>query len=69
MNIAETRQTMKVNLDTRNAPAASSYDAQIYRSTHGDTFRPLWQNQHVPQEFTAELEPLEVVFIELSGHR
>ncbi len=69
VNIAETRQTMKVNLDTRNAPAASSYDAQIYRSTHGDTFRPLWQNQHVPQEFTAELEPLEVVFIELSGHR
>ncbi len=32
-----------------------------------ETFRPLWQSQPVPQEFTAELEPLEVVFVELCG--
>ncbi len=68
MNIAETRQTLMVNLDTRNVPAAKSYDAHIYRSTQSETFRPLWQNQQVPQKFTAELEPLEVVFIELSQH-
>jgi len=68
VNIAETRQPLEVNLDTRNAPAEESCDARIYRSTQGETFRPLWQNQHVPQEFTAELEPMEVVFVELSGN-
>lgn len=67
VNIAETRQPLHVNLDTRNAPAARSYDAQIYRSTQGETFRPLWQSQSLPKEFTAELEPLEVVFVELDA--
>ncbi len=67
LNIAETRQPLKVNLDASNAPARPSYDAQIYRSTQGETFRPLWQNQHVPHEFAAELEPLEVVFVDLDA--
>ena len=53
VNIAETRQPLKVNFDTRNAPAQKSYDAQIYRSTQGETFRALWQSQHVPRAFTA----------------
>ena len=67
MNIAETRQPLTVDLDSRNAPAANTYDARLYRSTEGQAFRPLWQNQHVAQVFTAELEPLEVVFVELSS--
>ena len=67
VNIAETRQPLKMSLDTRNAPAEESYDARIYRSTQGETFRPLWRNQHVPKEFAADLEPLEVVFVELCG--
>jgi hypothetical protein len=68
VNIAETGQPLKVNLDTRNAPAEKSYDARIHRSTQGETFRPLWQNRNVPQDFTAKLESLEVVFVELSGN-
>ncbi|MCY2988266.1 MAG: DUF6259 domain-containing protein [Planctomycetota bacterium] len=65
VNIAEARQTLQVSLDTRNTPAGKSYEAELYRSTQGESFRPLWQNLPVPQAFTAELEPLEVVFIEI----
>ena len=66
MNIDETRQPRTVNLASRNAPAANTYEARLYRSPGGQAFRPLWQNQHAPQVFTAELEPLEVVLVELS---
>jgi hypothetical protein len=67
VNIAETRQPLTVNLDSRNTPAANAYDARLYRSTEDQAFRPLWKNQHAPHVFTAELEPLEVVFVELSS--
>jgi hypothetical protein len=67
VNIAETRQPLNVILDTRNLPAEKAYDALIYRSAQGEPFRPLWQNRPVPQEFIAELEPLEVVFVELTA--
>jgi len=69
VNIAETRQPLQVSLDTRNTHADESYDAWIYRSTEGETFRPLWQSQHVPKDFAADLEPLEVVFVELHSRR
>ncbi|MCX6898664.1 MAG: DUF6259 domain-containing protein [Verrucomicrobia bacterium] len=65
VNISETRQPLKVSLDTRNAPAAKSCDAEIYRSTACKSFTPLWQNVQAPKEFAAELEPMEAVFIEL----
>lgn len=65
INIAETRQPLQVRLDTRNAPAAKSGSAEIYRSTTGDSFQALWQNVSLPKEFSTDLEPLEVVFIEL----
>lgn len=65
VNIAESKQSLKVSLDARNAPAAKSYNAEIYRSTAGESFQPLWQKTPVPREFTAELAPLEVVFVEL----
>ncbi|MBM4091513.1 MAG: hypothetical protein FJ276_19115 [Planctomycetes bacterium] len=67
VNIAETRQPLKINVDTRNARAEESYGAWIYRSIESATFRPLWQSERVPREFDAELEPLEVLFIELCG--
>ncbi|MFZ2644423.1 MAG: DUF6259 domain-containing protein [Verrucomicrobiia bacterium] len=69
VNIAETRQPLKVNLDTRNAPAANLYNAEIHRSTAGESFRPLWQDVKVPKEFAAELEPMETVFVELRGSK
>ena len=68
VNIAETRQPLRMNLDTRNAPAVKSYNVEIYRSTARDSFQPLWQDTPVPKEFSTELEPLEVVFIELREH-
>ena len=66
LNIAETKQPLQVQLDARNAPAAKTCDAEIYRSTAGETFQPLWKNAALPQAFTTELAPLEVVFIELT---
>lgn len=64
-NLAETRQPLQVALDTRNAPAAPAYDAEIYRSTAGEAFQPLWQKAALPKAFSTELAPLEVVFVEL----
>jgi hypothetical protein len=65
VNIAKSRQPLKVALDSRNVPAAKSYDAEIYRSTVGDSFKPLYQSVQLPKDFETELEPTEAVFIEL----
>lgn len=67
VNLAETKQPLKVSLDSRNTAAAKSYDATIYRSTDGDSFKPLWQGVELPKGFAVELAPLEVVFVELVG--
>jgi len=64
VNIAKTRQPLKVNLDTRNAAPAKSYGAEIYRSTAGASFQPLWHATRLPKEFAAELEPMEALFVE-----
>ncbi len=65
VNIAETPQPLDVNLDTRNAPAGSSYDAQVWRSTEDKAFQPLWRGRCLPVSYTVELKPGEVVFVEL----
>lgn len=65
VNIAETRQPLEVSLDTRNAPAFDAGDADIHRSTAPDSFRPLWRKESMPKSFRTELEPLEVVFVEV----
>ncbi|MEI8289272.1 MAG: DUF6259 domain-containing protein [Verrucomicrobiota bacterium] len=65
VNIAESPQPVEVNLDTRNTSAARSYDAEIYRSTTGEIFKPLWQNEKLPKKFSTKLEPGEAVFVEL----
>jgi len=67
VNTAETFQPLKVDLDTRNAPAEASYDAVVWRSTEDDTFRPLWHSRRLPASFSAELKPGEVLFVELRG--
>jgi hypothetical protein len=65
VNIAETKQPLRVNLDTRNAPAGKAYDAEIHRSSQGQEFQPLWQRVALPKEFSVELAPTEVVFVTL----
>ncbi len=65
VNISESTQPLKVGLDTRSTPCGTSYDADIYRSTEGDSFQPLWHTVKLPKAFSAELAPLEVVFVEL----
>jgi hypothetical protein len=67
VNTSETVQPLRVNLDTRNAPAGKDYDAAIYRSTTGEAFQPMWHNAPLPKELTTELQPLEVVFVELNA--
>lgn len=65
VNISAARQALKLNLDTRNAPAFQPYDVAVYRSTDDQGFRPLWQGLTTAKEFSAELAPLEVIFVEL----
>lgn len=67
VNVAETPQPLNVELDTRNAPAGASYDGQVWRSGDDGGFRHLWHGQRLPKDFSAELKPGEVVFVELRG--
>jgi hypothetical protein len=67
VNIAEDKQTLRVSVDTRNTPGGKAYDVELYRSTAGASFRPLWQRVQVPKEFVAELAPGEIVFLSLQG--
>lgn len=66
-NIAATPQTVKVNLDWRNAKRRSSCDVAICRPHSNDGFQPLWKNVSLPKELIRELAPLEVLFVELSN--
>lgn len=68
VNIAETKQPLMVALDARNSTAMKSGDAQIVRTSSGQSFEPLWRNARLPREFAAELKPAEAVFIELRPH-
>lgn len=65
VNIDEKPQPLKVALDARNAPAAAAYTGTIYRSTGDGEFRPLGQKTALPQDLTLDLQPQEVVFVEL----
>ncbi len=65
INFAETRQPLKVRLDTRNAPAFKTCTAEIHRSTTSAGFQPLWSGVTLPKEFATELEPTAAIFIEL----
>lgn len=65
VNISEQQQAVHVALDTRNAPAWATGDVEVYRS-EGDAVWQRWrQNASLPVTFDANLEPSEVVFVEL----
>jgi hypothetical protein len=64
VNISETRQPLEVALDTRNAPAWKTCDADVYRSADA-AFQPLWRGAPLPKTFRVELAPLEAVFVEM----
>lgn len=64
VNISETRQDLKVNLDTRNAPAFGACNVEVY-SSEQDAFTPLWKEVRLPRELSLPLGPLEVVFVEV----
>ena len=66
VNVAETAQPLKVDLDTRNSPLGVSYDAELWRSGDDVGFQPLWHGQRLPKSVSTELKPGEVAFIELS---
>ncbi len=68
VNVAEDAQALRVRLDSRNTPAAGSYDADVYRSTQGESFKPLWSHRPLAQDYAAELAPLELLFIRLRVH-
>lgn len=68
VNIAETKQSLKAALDTRNAPLTKPCDAQIFRTSSGRAFEPLWQNAQMPRELMVEIEPTEAIFVELRPH-
>ena len=65
VNIAEKPQRLAVPLDTRNAPPWTSCDVSLFSSREGDTFRPLWKQTSLPRELSRELQPLEVLFLEI----
>jgi len=65
VNMAEEPQRLEVSVDTRNAPGWPRCDVDLYSSREGDAFRPLWQNTALPRGFSRQLEPLEVVFLEI----
>ncbi len=65
VNLSETKQPLKVSLDTRNAPGWPSADVEVSTSQDGSALRPLWKAVRLPKEYSRELQPLEVVFVEL----
>jgi len=52
-----------------NVPPAEAYDVEVYRSTAGEVFQPLWQHVKLPREYHVDLAPLEAVFVELCSSR
>ncbi len=67
VNVSEKPRPLAISLDTRNLPAAGTYDVEVYRSTAGPALQPLWQKVKLPREYRTDLAPLETVFVELSA--
>jgi hypothetical protein len=53
-----------ISMTASPAPAGRE-DSAICSSGEASTFRPLWNNTPLPQEFSRDLQPLEVLFIEI----
>jgi len=65
VNLSEAKQPLRMGLDTRNAPGWALADVAVYSSEDSLGFRPLRKAVRLPLEFSRELAPLEVVFVEL----
>ena len=67
VNISGTTQSLEVGLDARNATLPPSCDVAVCRPGSDADFQPLWKNVSLPKDFTEELAPLEVLFVELTS--
>ncbi len=67
VNITDTNQTVRLQLDTRNAPAWAKTDVALYRAGSAEG-QPLCRGVALPLSYTLELEPLEAVFFVLRPH-
>lgn len=65
VNASERKQSLDVDLDTRNAPSWDLCDASICRSEDGNQFKSLWKSASLPRKLSTELAPGEVLFVEL----
>ena len=65
VNISDRPQPLAIQLDTRNAPAWPTCDVHLWSSEENATIRTLWEATGLPREFSRELQPLEVVFVEV----
>ncbi len=65
VNISEEPLPLVVSVNTRNAPGWARCDVEVFNSREGDAFHPLWQNTALPRDFSRQIEPLEVVFLEI----
>jgi len=64
VNITDTNQTVRLQLDTRNAPARAKADVALYRAGSA-ACQPLFRGVALPLSYTVELEPLEAAFFVL----
>lgn len=65
VNISEEPQPLTVPLDTRNAPGWPKCDVSVCSSEEASVFRPFWNHTTLPRKFSRELQPLEVLFLEV----
>ena len=62
VNITHEKQTVRLGLDTRNAPGWPKADVDLYRADKPETSEPVGRGVSLPHEYTLELAPLEAVF-------
>ena len=65
VNITDEKQTVRLQLDTRNTPGWAKADVDLYRADRPETSEPIGRGVTLPCEHTLELEPLEAVFFVL----
>lgn len=69
VNVTDEKQTVDLQLDTRNAPGWSSADIDLYRADKPDTCEHLLKGVSLPQRYVLELEPLEAMFFVIRPSR
>lgn len=68
VNVSRERQPLQAALDVRNAAAqGAQVHAALWRSTSTNGFEPLGTDGPLPHAWKTDLDPAEVVFVELSN--